>query len=455
MAAGSVAVAVIADPPVSPSLTPVPSRSKFIASSVTRFGMAGLVAVIALGGLTLYVVSGISTSESLNAAKERARLAGHGIVEPALQSALLADRPGSDHALAALDAIVQTRVLSERVVRVKIWSPDGRIIYSDEPRLIGAKYAPKPDHAEVMRNGGIRAELSNMGNPENRLERDSGPLLEVYLPVRAPNGQALVYEQYETYDTVTGSSRRLLRRLALPLGAGLALLWLTQLPLARSLVRRTHAAEAERSTLLERAVTASERERERIAADLHDGVVQDLAGLTFELSALGATMAPGDTRDAVDRSADIARHSMQRLRSSLVDLHPPAVHVLGLEEAIDAAAEPLRRDGITVDIALEIPDISLASETLIYRNVQELLRNVHEHAHATHASVTADAQGESVRVRVADNGTGFTFETHAERLRAGHLGIELQRALITRAGGSLWIESAPGTGTIAMIELPR
>ena len=419
--------------------------------------MAGLVAVIALGGLTLYVVSGISTSESLNAAKERARLAGYGIVEPSLQSALLAGRPESDHALAALDTIVQTRVLSERVVRVKIWSPDGRIIYSDEPRLIGAQFAPKPDHAEVLRNGGIRAELSNMSNPENRLERASGPLLEVYLPVRAPNGQPLVYEQYETYDTVTGNSRRLLRRLGLPLGACLALLWLTQLPLARSLVRRTHAAEAERSTLLERAVTASERERERIAADLHDGVVQDLAGLTFELSALGATMAPGEPRDAVDRSADIARHSMQRLRSSLVDLHPPAVHALGLAEAIDAAAEPLRQDGITVDVALEVPGLGLspATETLLYRNVQELLRNIHEHAHATHASVTADAHAESVRVRVADNGAGFTFETHAKRLRAGHLGIELQRALVTRAGGTLWIESAPGTGTVAIIELPR
>ncbi len=430
-------------------------RSKIVTSSVTRFGLAGLASVVALGALTLIAVSRISTTESLNLAKERARLAGYGIVEPALDSAILNGLAAAPEAFSALDELIQTRVLSDRVVRVKIWNPDGKIVYSDEPRLVGAQFSPKLDHVKAIRSGGIRAELADVTGPENRFERANGHLLEVYLPVRTPDGDQLIYEQYEKYDSIAGNSQRLLRRLAWPLASGLALLWLTQFPLALSLAKRVRNAEAERASLLERAVTASERERERIAADLHDGVVQDLAGLTFELSASTALMPAGETRETLERSTEIARNAMRRLRSSLVDLHPPTVHALGLVDAIETLAEPLRHDGINVEIAIDLPDIGLETETLLYRNSQELLRNVHEHANATHARLTADAQPNTVRLTVTDNGEGFSDSHHADRKRAGHLGIELQRALITRAGGTLTVESAPHGGTIATVEVPR
>lgn len=429
--------------------------SRFATSSVTRFGLSGLVAVLAVGAITLVAVSRISTSEALNSAKERARLAGYGIVEPALDAAIIDGGTGAAKAFANLDLLVQTRVLSQRVVRVKIWSLQGKIVYSDEHRLVGQQFDPKPDHRKAIENGGISAELADVHGPENRFERAQGRLLEVYLPVRVSDGRQLIYEQYETYNSVTGNSRRLMLRLVLPLTSGLALLWLTQLPLALSLARRVRAADDERATLLERAVTASERERERIAADLHDGVVQDLAGLAYELSAKTATTPPGELRDTLDRCATIARTSMRRLRSSLVDLYPPTVHVLGLNDAIDAAAQPLRRDGVEIDVTVDVPDMSAETESLLYRTANELLRNVHEHAHATAVSVSVDTELTTIRMVVTDNGAGFSASQHADRARSGHLGIELQRALLKRAGGTLQVTSIPGSGTTATVEMPR
>lgn len=430
-------------------------RPSTVTSSVTRFGLAGLVAMLALGGLILVAVSRISTSEALRSARERAELAGHGVVEPALDDALLIKMKGSRQASRALDTLVQSRVLSERVVRVKVWSADGRILYSDEPQLIGRQFAAKPDHARAIQSGVTKAELADTSSPENRFERATGQLLEVYLPVRTPNGTPVVYEQYERYDSVVGNSRSLLRRLALPLGAGIALLWLTQLPLARSLARRVRSAEAERAELLERAVTASERERERIAADLHDGVVQDLAGLSYELAAATATAPDGDLRETLDRSTRIARSSMQRLRSSLVDLHPPTVHALGLAAAIDTLADPLRAAGTNVIIDIDVTNLPAEQESLLYRVVQELLRNVHEHAGATRASVKGSVSSTGVRLTVEDDGAGFTDAQRAERGSGGHVGLDLQQALVKRVGGSLRLTSSTGGGTLAVVELPR
>ncbi len=423
-------------------------------SEVTRFGLAGLGAVALLTGLVLVGVSRVSTSESLRAAREQARLAGYGIVEPALTDALIKDRPDSDASIAAIDSLVQTRVLSERVLRVKLWTADGRIVYSDEPRLIGSRFPPKADHAEVLASGGMQSEIANTSSPENRYERDAGRLLEVYLPLRLPGGELVVYEQYERYNSVTANSRRLFLQLAIPLGLGLAMLWLTQLPLARSLARRVHAAEADRLHLVEQAVTASERERERIAADLHDSVVQDLAGISFELAAIVPSTEAGPVRDAVERNADIARTSMQKLRSSLVDLYPPNVHGVGLSEAIEELAGPLRASGTKVHVAVDAGELDPDVESLLYRVSQELLRNVLEHAHADEVFVGTEIEDGVVRLRVSDNGSGFSEVERAERIRDGHLGLDLHASLVNRAGGTLVVASTPGKGTVATAEVP-
>ncbi len=337
---------------------------------------------------------------------------------------------------------------------MKLWTADGRIVYSDEPRLIGRRFPPKSDHAEVLASGGIQSEIANTSSPENRYERNAGRLLEVYLPLRLPGGELVVYEQYERYDSVSANSRRLFVQLAIPLGLGLAMLWLTQLPLARSLARKVRTAEADRLHLVEQAVTASERERERIAADLHDSVVQDLAGLSFELAAISPSAPSGPVRDAVERGADIARTSMQKLRSSLVDLYPSNVHGVGLPAAMETLVEPLRLSGTTVHVSVDATELDPEVESLLYRVSHELLRNAFEHAHADEVFVGTEVKNGIVRLSVSDNGVGFSESERLKRMRAGHLGLDLHTSLVRRAGGTLVVSSVPGKGTVATAEVP-
>ncbi len=170
-------------------------------------------------------------------------------------------------------------------MRVKIWNADGKILYSDEPRLIGEPYALGADELRSISSGAIDADVSDLSKPENRYERDSGKLLEVYLPIRTPSGETLLFEAYYRYSLVEHIGSRLWRSFApIALGA-LLMLELVQIPFAWSLARRLRARLQERELLLHRALEASEVERRQIASDLHDGAVQDLAGVAYALSA--------------------------------------------------------------------------------------------------------------------------------------------------------------------------
>ncbi len=432
-------------------------RTSSTATSVMRFGLAGMAAVLCIGALTLFAVARVSREQAMTQAIDRTRLAAFGVIEPVLSVRALI--PKSPEYL-ALDEVVQNRILSEpSVVRVKIWSADGMILYSDEPKLVGRTFPAKDDHLRVLRDGGVEAEESNTSAPENIFERNAGRMLEVYLAVRLENGQQVVYEQYERYSDVSSNSRRLLGKLALPFGVGLGLLWFLQLPLARSLVRRVRSAEKERAVLLERAVTASARERERIAADLHDGVVQDLAGLTFELAAAVPQAKDPTTRQSLMRSSELARQTMVRLRSSLVDLHPPSAHSLGLGAAINELAQPLHNEGVAVEISVDRAvndgELNAEAEALLYRVAQESLRNVSKHAGAKKVDVRVTANQKHITMTICDDGKGFDASAPIAARADGHLGMELQRAMIRRHGGSTTVDSKVGSGTTITVELPR
>ena len=177
-------------------------------------------------------------------------------------------------ALDDLDRIVQERVLGERVVRVKIWDAEGRIVYSDEPRLIGSRYPLDGAKLEVLRTGSARAELSDLSGPENRFERDEGSLYEVYLRSGRRTGLRPLR------DVPAQRLRRLdgaqdLGSFAGLLLASLVLLWLVQVPLA---ARPSAPEQPAGPRGAPRPRGRGFRERRRIAADLHDGVVQDRPG---------------------------------------------------------------------------------------------------------------------------------------------------------------------------------
>ena len=136
------------------------------------------------------------------------------------------------------------------------------------------------------------------------------------------------------------------------LGA-LILLALIQLPLAWWLARRVRRGQEERERLLNRALEASDLERRRIARDLHDGVVQDLAAVSYSLSA-AAEGAPAPFDSELRDAAAETRHGIGQLRTLLVEIYPPELHRAGLAAALADLLGASEARG--VETSLEVED---------------------------------------------------------------------------------------------------
>jgi signal transduction histidine kinase len=421
---------------------------------VAQFAVAGLAVVALFLAGSLFVLQRIGESEATRDARQFALLSGQGVVEPALRDGVLR---GDEKTIAALDRVVQERVLGERVVRVKVWTRDGRVVYSDEPRLIGSRYSLDDSKLAVLESGNARSERSDLLGPENRFEQGFGDLYEVYLPVRTPNGTPLLFETYQRVSTVEATGRRIWVPFAVLVLVCLLLLWLVQIPLAHSLVGRLERSQHERAALLERSLEATADERRRIASDLHDGVVQDLAGISYSLSAAAEqveTRPPAETRAAVQEAAGGTREAIRQLRSLLVEIHPPNLRAAGLNAALTDAASRLTASGVDVTLSVVNERLPEQTEALFYRAASEALRNVEQHAEAGHVHLGVIVDDGRARLEVVDDGAGFAVEELSASRAEGHVGLALLEEQAVRAGGRLDVTSRPGKGTSLVLDVP-
>ena len=233
--------------------------------------------------------------------------------------------------------------------------------------------------------------------------------------------------------------------------------------------RRVHAYEEqraahqrEREELLQKAVDASESERRRIARDLHDGVVQNLAGMAFSLMATATQLkeradlnGEADVLEVLERSAEETRLAMKDLRTLIIEIAPPTLRREGLHAALLEVLRTLKTAGTKT--RLELPsNMRLRPDraSLIFRVAQEVLRNVAAHAEAKHVSVVLKEDGGKAVLRIADDGKGFSAEDVARRRAEGHVGTNAIVELAEEVGGSLDIDSTPGKGTRVTLVVP-
>jgi signal transduction histidine kinase len=326
-------------------------------------------------------------------------------------------------------------------------------VYSDEPRLIGERFDLDEEEMAVLASDEQVAEVSDLSKPENRYETES-KLLEVYSRAETTSGTPLLFETYFRYSGVTAVGRHLWAQFApITLGA-LIVLELVQIPLAWSMARRLQASQREHERLLRHALDASDAERRRIAGDLHDGVVQELTGVSLGLAAQGRGEAV-TPQQALDASAAI-RSSIKALRSLLVEIYPANLQEEGLQSAIGDLLNALEARGIATRLHADLgtTDIDAEAAALAYRTAQEALRNVVSHAVATEVRVTLDIDGGALRLVVDDNGRGFSTDTLDARVDDGHVGLRSLAGLATDLGGSLDVRSAPETGTRVQVSIP-
>ena len=360
--------------------------------------------------------------------------------------------------MTAVDDAVVGRVLSNSIVRVKIWSAGGRVLYSDDPAEIGRRYELSEEQHRLLRNGGAQVEVTDLNRPENALDRQQGRLIEAYTRIRTPSGTPMLFEIYQRFGSVTADARRLLKALAPPILGAIALILVVQIPLFWSLTRRLQRSHEQREGLLANAVTSSRRERRRVASYLHDGPVQELAGLAFSLAPVadGAESRGADADAAVVRRViDRLRGTVRDLRALLVDLHPPILATAGLDAAIRDLVSPLAARGTKVELRVDGDDrLDADTQALVYRVAQEAVRNVIAYADATTVSVEVDVVDSTARLLVADDGRGFAPDLRDRRRTEGHLGLSLVEELARQAGGSLTVDSREGAGTRVRLEVP-
>lgn len=262
---------------------------------------------------------------------------------------------------------------------------------------------------------------------------------------------------------------RAARRLLVMLGLGVLLSFLVawfSLRHAEALERQAerHYAEVEQTKgelqqLSARLLEVEEEGRRRLSRELHDEIGQTAALLQIEISraqsALGAE--PEALRERLQRARALAEKTVQTIRHVSVFLRPAMLDDLGLVPALQFQLEDfLRRSGIACEfleenVADQLPD---TVKTCVYRVVQEALHNCEKHSGATKVQVAVRQLPDALLVEVEDNGSGFRLNAKGMPVKTTGLGLLGIRERAAIVGGSLVIDSAPGSGTRIALRIP-
>jgi signal transduction histidine kinase len=223
---------------------------------------------------------------------------------------------------------------------------------------------------------------------------------------------------------------------------------------AASAVATAQSIASERSR---QRLAAAEGERRRWARELHDETLQSLSALRIGLSSAGRSDRPDALGEAVRQAVDHLEEAITNLRGLITDLRPAALDELGVQAAIEGLAERSSRQGLAVDVSVELEREQGSSpkrhatelETAIYRIVQEALTNAVKHGHASRAVVEIREKDSMIHLSVRDDGDGF--DTDAETDGFGLLGM---RERVELLGGKLQVDSTASGGTTVTASVP-
>ena len=412
--------------------------------ALLQFAAVG--AVLALL-LAVAMVEVVRRADRLQA-EQRAHQLGTALANDVVGPVLDVGDPGSRQ---VLDTLLGSRARDGSIVRIKVWSPDGQVLWADDDRLIGRRYDLDPRDVALLGTRDAYAEVTVLDKPENEFEAAlDGTFMEVYAGFFDRTGRPLLFEAYQPVGELSADVTRL-DLFALSL-AWLVLLLVFVLPLALALARRVDHAQGERQRLLQQAIAASDIERRRLAQDLHDGVIQDLAGVAYVFSALEQQLEAYPAALATAQRANgIVQRDVAALRALSTDLCPPDLGDGGLEDALDELLDRCAQAGLVTRLQVDCPPELPAGIALVaYRSVREALRNVERHADASCVQVQVQGTDARLIVQVSDDGRGFDPQAPAP---TGHLGLRVLRDGVTQAGGTLDLRSRPGS-TVLEVGLP-
>jgi len=227
---------------------------------------------------------------------------------------------------------------------------------------------------------------------------------------------------------------------------------------AQRLERLLEAREREIGALVARLALAEEAERRRIAEGLHDEIGHSLAILKMRLAEVRRAASEAALADTMSQLMGIVDAVMRSARTLTFSLSSPVLRQLGLAAAIENLLDRLA-EFHDIDVTFEAVgaggSLPEDSSTLVYRSVLELLLNVAKHAQAGRVGVVLRQGADRIEILVEDDGVGFDVSKLPHRLDAGGgFGLFSIRHGLGHVGGSIEVDSAPGRGTRARLEIP-
>jgi PAS domain S-box-containing protein len=222
-------------------------------------------------------------------------------------------------------------------------------------------------------------------------------------------------------------------------------------------VTRRHEMEAELAEVNRRLMDGREAERLHLSQELHDGPIQNLYGLTFQLAQMknNAIIAS----DQFDSAKETAVQVIDVLRVICGDLRPPTLVPYGLEQTIRSHAERFQDQNSSIKVRLALmPDRKTLPEGVrlaLFRIYQQAMANIARHSQATEVDVSFKLENDRVVMEVRDNGVGFDVpDGWIDLVREGHLGLAGSAERAEAIGGSMDVQSSRGEGTVITVQIP-
>ncbi len=443
-------------------------------SLARRFLIASLL-VLLVGGVAIGLVVGNQLQRGIiDRTASITALYVQSFIEPHLAS-MATGNWLNDEDKAQLDQLVNNTQFSEKIVSLKVWRPDGYIIYSPERELIGEQFPVDEDLGDALQ-GRIVASMSGLDAEENVSERAQGfdHLLEMYMPVRERGSDRIIavaeFYQLPTEIDQEVAAAQLTSWLVVAVAVALAYLLLfgivrrgndtivrqqrdlqTQVTELSTLLNQNEQLRGRVKTAAERTTTLSERNLRRISSDLHDGPGQMLALAMLRLERLKSKPTAEAEYEELQSALNDALRDM---RSIAAGLRLPELESLSVADTARRVVDDHVRHSdtqVTLDIDEPMPDAPLPTKIALFRALQELLSNSTRHGDGVDIRVHISQENGWLRATVRDGGPGFDRGLVGAE---GHLGLAGIREQAELLGGTFDVSSDAGNGTEVTVRWP-
>jgi len=449
----------------------IPLFRNATARSLLRFGLLALVPIIALGIVLAQELNTDLQQRYLESARTSATLIAQAGIQPQLSEPDMTTGLSQEQ-INEIDTRLHGASIGTEVRRIKVWNRDGKVIYSDNPALIGKTFEIDDDLKDALA-GVPSASVTDGHDEENSGDNLPGPLIQVYAPLTFPGSVSAsgAFELYLPYAPVQAALDSELHQLDFILGIGLALFYAAMFPIVALADRWRRRAEATAIANVETQQRLNRLKSQFLIRISHQfrtalvgiegfsEVIRDSESLDLDEVKSFASDIHHDA-ERLDRafSQMLTLDQMEAGRASLdstsVDINELVMTVLAATH--ENSPDALTRAALNGEPAMVICDRARVEQLLMI-----IVDNAVKFSPAgSEVAVGVARRGGEVEVTVSDKGPGMPADDVPSAAGGANgsgdtgLGLPIAREIVRMHGGRLWFVSKPGQGTEVHFTLP-